>query len=194
MEDRIKFQRTITGRDRSWTLPLPHDDPLQPLYNGPPLPVCALEAVGLQADSTGTYKSCDPPTMAMACRTMAAWKLVGNGSKVSMFAARGGPKGSKNPRKSFQAQLADPYAEADADLLPLVDRAMRIVCQALVTGDSALDELGTLLKAGQPGAQSPGVASSLTYVRDRVGVPRDMPLAAARYLRAYLNWAITTLA
>jgi hypothetical protein len=33
----------------------------------------------------------------------------------------------------------------------------------------------------------------LAYLRDRVGVPRDLPLAAARYLRAYLNKGIDIL-
>jgi glutathione S-transferase len=38
-----------------------------------------------------------------------------------------------------------------------------------------------------------GVVASLQYVRDRVGVPRDMTLPAARQLRAVLNWAIDAL-
>ena len=73
-----------------------HDDPLQPLYRGPPLPRCVLEAVGITPDPDGSYEksaSADPQNMATACRLMAAWKLAGNGSDVSKFAARGGPKG-----------------------------------------------------------------------------------------------------
>jgi hypothetical protein len=38
-----------------------------------------------------------------------------------------------------------------------------------------------------------GIITSLEYLRDRIGVPRDLPLASARYLRAYLNWAIDVL-
>jgi hypothetical protein len=37
------------------------------------------------------------------------------------------------------------------------------------------------------------VASALSYLRDRIGVPRDMPLAAARQFRAHLNAAINVL-
>ena len=37
------------------------------------------------------------------------------------------------------------------------------------------------------------VASALAYLRDRIGVPRDMPLAAARQFRAHLNAAIDSL-
>ena len=44
-----------------------------------------------------------------------------------------------------------------------------------------------------PASSKDGVASSLEYVRDRVGVPRDLPLAAGRYLRAYLNWGVDVL-
>ena len=36
-------------------------------------------------------------------------------------------------------------------------------------------------------------AAALGYVRDRVGVPRDLPLPAARQLRAHCNFAIDVL-
>ena len=69
-------------QDGSWTLPLDHDDPLQPLYRGPPLPLAVLKAMDLQPDADGTYESCDPIVMAKACRHMAAWKLSDNGNNV----------------------------------------------------------------------------------------------------------------
>jgi hypothetical protein len=37
------------------------------------------------------------------------------------------------------------------------------------------------------------VVASAAYLRDRVGVPRDLKLPAARQLRAHLNWLIDTL-
>lgn len=37
------------------------------------------------------------------------------------------------------------------------------------------------------------VVASAAYLRDRVGVPRDLKLPAARQMRAHLNWLIDTL-
>lgn len=83
-QDRTVFSRNILGEDGSWTLPLDHDEMLQPLYRGPPLPLCVLEAMNLEPDSKGSYESCDPVVMAKACREMAAWKLADNGINVSI--------------------------------------------------------------------------------------------------------------
>merc|ERR1719296_746771 len=66
-DDRATHQKSVRGEDgRSWTLPLPHDDPLQPLYRGPPLPRCVLAAAGIAGDdgrvgAEGTsYEDADP--------------------------------------------------------------------------------------------------------------------------------------
>ena len=37
------------------------------------------------------------------------------------------------------------------------------------------------------------VKNGMAYLRDRVGVPRDMPLVAARELRGHLNWVIEVM-
>jgi glutathione S-transferase len=89
-QDREAFSNMILGRDGSWTLPLSHDDPLQPLYRGPPLPRCVLQAMELEPDETGAYESCDPVIMARACRHMAAWKLSDNGINVRTIIRREG--------------------------------------------------------------------------------------------------------
>ncbi|GAX18073.1 glutathione S-transferase [Fistulifera solaris] len=194
-EDRKQFSRDILGRGPSGRLPLPHDDSLQPLYKGPPLPLCVLQSVGIEAGPDGSLESADPALMKRACRMMAAWKLAGNGGKVTVFAARGGPKGAKNPRKTFGAPLADPYAASDDSIVPYVDAALRVVCQVLAAVDEEMpaSHWKDLLQKAIPTQQTEGVVSSLAYLRDRVGVPRDLPLASARYLRAYLNWAIDEL-
>ena len=63
-------------------MPLSHDDPIQPLYRGPPLPLCALESADIKPDRDGTYENADPNLMAKTCREMAGWKLAGNGANV----------------------------------------------------------------------------------------------------------------
>jgi glutathione S-transferase len=44
-----------------------------------------------------------------------------------------------------------------------------------------------VLGDGQQGAEA---VASCAYLRDRIGVPRDLDLPAARQLRAHLNWFI----
>ena len=210
----------LVHQDGSCSLPLPFDDPLQPLYNGPPLPLCVLEAAGISADENGNYKGASPERMAKACRFMAAWKVAGNGENVryprrcllwlllvfvflsslkclpfqiSTFSARGGPAGGKNPRKQFGAELADPYAQPDGKVRPTVDASLRVVCSALLDESESPDSYADLLRRTVPESQTVGVLNSFVYLRDRVGVPRDLPLASARYLRAYLNWGIDCL-
>lgn len=128
--------------------------------------------------------------------------------QVSRFAARGGAKGAQNPRKTFAAQLADPYADSDVEVRPAVDAILQIVCAALIESGSSesnksheqvLEEDGyeqairDIIAKDDNKSLKGGIMGSLAYLRDRVGVPRDMPLAAARQFRAHLNWAIDTV-
>ena len=203
-DERLSFQKSILGQDKS-SLPLPFDDDLQPLFRGPPLPLCVLKAAGISGDNgelaaEGTpYENAEPEKMNEACRQMAGWKLASNGQNVAKFAARGGPKGSRNPRKGFGAELADPYAMSDEQLIPAVETALKTVCGALLTQggaaahDGALNEMKDNLQTQISKDQARDVAAALCYLRDRVGVPRDLPLASARQLRAHLNEAIDIL-
>ena len=71
---------------------------------------------------------------------------------------------------------------------------MQVVSLALLEGVESQEEVVTQLARvfqEQGGADYvDGIVSSLSYLRDRIGVPRDMKLPAARQLRAHLNWAI----
>lgn len=200
-EERESFAKSITGEDgKSWNLPLPHDDPLQPLYRGPPLPLSVLESAGIAPGSDGTYEDSDPNLMAQTCRQMAGWKLASNGINVAGFAARGGNLGANNPRQRFGAELADPYANSDEVARPHVDAALRVICNALLKSSESQDEhlsnlkeIEASLKSVVPSGHRDDVVNSLAYLRDRIGVPRDLPLASGRQLRAHLNWAIDAL-
>ena len=123
-----------------------------------------------------------------AARHEAAYKLVGNAKNIARFAARGAaPPGAK----PFQAPLADPYAKPNEAAVAPVDACLRHVARALIEGTDAAEAAAAADVAGAEGADA--VADCLAYLRDRVGVPRDMGQAAAMQLRAHLNWAIDKL-
>jgi glutathione S-transferase len=118
-------------------------------------------------------------------------RLVHNRDAVTKFAARGaGQPGF--PR--YGAPLADPRAVSNPDVLPGLDAVLSIVSKAILDQEttpqeSMLIELATCMEP----AFLRGVINSLEYLRDRVGVPRDLRQPAARLLRAHLNWAMDVM-
>ena len=68
------------------------------------------------------------------------------------------------------------------------------MAHALLEGVEPKQASSSGLQVGD-GKAHPGapVAASAAYLRDRVGVPRDLPYPAARQLRAHLNWLIDSL-
>ena len=98
-------------------------------------------------------------------------------------------------RTTFSAELADPYAAPDDALVAPTEAVLQVLADVMLTttANEIPDQDSAKAIQAAAGSQKSGVASSLAYLRDRIGVPRDLPLASARYLRAYLNWAIDML-
>lgn len=118
-----------------------------------------------------------------AARHEAAYRLASNASAIAKFACRGmGEKGAKQ----YGAPLADPTAVPNLKYEKKVDEMLRVTASLLLDGSAGES-------AGTTSAQGKEVAKCLAYLRDRVGVPRDMSYPAAMQLRAHLNYVIDAL-
>lgn len=159
-------QRTLDGKQGSWDLPLrPHNDGVEPDWPW----------VGDEATA----------------RREAVERLSFNHGAIVKFASRGAGRKGIPP---VSAPLADPNASSNDAVQAAVSSVLQIVCSALLEGtekhEATMIEIAGVLD-NQGGKEfSDGVVASLAYLRDRIGVPRDMTLPAARQLRAYINWAI----
>ena len=167
--EQIEAMTAINGRDgMSWQLPLPplNESSLEPLW----------EQENPEKD-----------------RLEAALQLVGNFENVTRFACRGA---STTPaRKRVSAPLSDPYATPNEDYVEAVDVALRCVAAMLLRTDNSDIPKGyeNVLGASASQETKDNVSLSLEYLRDRVGVPRDMRMPAARQLRSHLNFAMSIL-
>jgi len=165
----INGEMSINGRRGTWELPLePH--------NG------------------GVEKDWDWCGDEEAARREATERLVFNHENIVMFSSRGAGQKGMPP---YMAALSDPNAVPNEAVASSIDSCLRLVSLALLKGsDNMNDEMQKISSAilNEGGSQFAGdVVSSLAYLRDRVGVPRDMRLPAARQLRAHLNWSIGTI-
>lgn len=125
------------------------------------------------------------PADPQEARRDAVRRIVGNHEKLVAFACRAaGKRGSP----SVAAPLADPYAVADESYAPAVDTALRTIAGALLSGATDVDP-GVLRSLATREVQD-----CLLYVRERVGVPRDMTVHGARLFRAHINWFVDAAA
>ncbi|CAE7235404.1 DHAR2 [Symbiodinium sp. CCMP2592] len=111
----------------------------------------------------------------------AAWKLVQNHDEVARYCCRavGG-----------EAAIVE-------GLLEPLDALLCSVAQMLFD-EAPVEDLQSQMQKrvqvyGIPEKLRPRLASCLAYLRDRIGVPRDLPLPAAKMLRAYMAEAYTIL-
>ncbi len=163
----INGERTLDGSRGSWELPLePHLGGIEPDWDW-----CGDEE---------------------AAKREAVERLSFNGKNIVAFAARGAGKKGMPP---YMAALSDPNATPNESVKASVDACLRAVSLALLYDDetksnSIIEEVVSVLKTSGGSQHVENVIASLVYLRDRIGVPRDMRLPAARQLRARLNWAI----
>lgn len=155
-----------------------------------------------------------------SARFEALYRMIENHASLVKFCARAaGEPGTP----SFHAELADPYAEPNEEFVPAIDTCLRHVANALLNGANSVEKLAyhdlqgvcvnEELLEGWEAYEEDGrtyywnhetgdvawtpptgdLSGCLAYLRDRVGVPRDMSYPAARQLRMHLNWAIEIL-
>eukprot|EP00933_Yihiella_yeosuensis_P000266 TRINITY_DN10041_c1_g1_i1.p1 TRINITY_DN10041_c1_g1~~TRINITY_DN10041_c1_g1_i1.p1 ORF type:complete len:569 (-),score=95.43 TRINITY_DN10041_c1_g1_i1:129-1811(-) len=161
----IALREEIDGKT-SWRLPLtPPDEGIRPLF-----------ASKITPDQ-------DPS----ACRE-AARRILANRDKIIPFCLRGRGRGGFPPVGA--GPLSDPNAAPsdDENLKLAVDEALRGVVSHLLAGDgSAVAEKSKGVLGPTAWKQRQDVSACLSYLQNRVSVPRDMTYPAARQLRAHLG-------
>eukprot|EP00439_Symbiodinium_sp_Y106_P014526 s4378_g2.t1 len=121
----------------------------------------------------------------------AAWKLVQNHDEARYCCrAVGGEAGSFAARAPTRSRLADPKAAIVEGLLEPLDALLCSVAQMLFD-EAPVEDLQSQMQKrvqvyGIPEKLRPRLASCLAYLRDRIGVPRDLPLPAAKMLNLEL--------
>jgi hypothetical protein len=129
------------------------------------------------------------PESVDSARDDAVRRIIGNHEAVVRFSSRAvGKRGTP----SVAAPLADPNAQPGEEFVSAIDSCFRMVCFSMLVGVEVAE--AKLYSQGKvPLLPVPEMTQSLTYFRDRIGVPRDMSIHAAHKLRTHLNWFINSI-
>ena len=137
----------------------------------------------LRVDPSSMLEPMLPVDKGVAARD-AVRRSIGNKEKLVKFSCRGvGKRGSPG----VSAELADPNAKYGDDYVPAVDSALRLVMLSMLKGT---EEVEKRIVDKQNTLPVEAVTESLKYLRDRIGVPRDMTVHAAQQFRANINWLL----
>jgi len=171
VKEAIEIEQALSGGDGSWRLPLP--------------PLASSKAM------SDVLQPGWEPQEANAC-VEAAYRVVANHDAISRFMARGaGTPGGWAVGRPDRAELADPYAKpAIGPVAAEVDLALRAATSVLLDGASPAEAHLALLHQITHRKE---VVACAKYLRDRVGVPRDMSYPAARCMRGAMNWLVASL-
>lgn len=137
-----------------------------------------------------TFEPYAAPCSEEKARRWAANCLARNHGNIVAFACRGAGSTGK---PGVRARLSDPNAMPNLEYKEQVGTCLLAVGNLLLNGKAASGDPQVAVDAMRGIPNSRGLVSCLEYIRDRVGVPRDMPYPAARQLRAHLNFAIQGL-
>ena len=157
-ERAINGESTLDGSRGSWELPLePH-------------------AGGVEPDWTWAGDD-------RAAQREAVERISANFEAIVQFAARGAGRKGMPP---VSAPLADPYAVPNSAVQSSVNAVLRIVCAALLDGSpdqkrDTMEEVAKMIVEDGGTEFASSVVDSLAYLRDRVGVPRDMKRPAGTW-------------
>lgn len=151
----------------------------------------SLPLESLSAQSFEPYTAGDNPNID---KYHAAKRLVENRAAVTMFACRN----TGEEAAPVRAPFSNPNAKPNEDIVPAVEAALRHAAHALLISVEAKQEMesGSLRVASTSEygyLDGAPCYAALKYLRDRVGVPRDLYLPSARQLRAHLTWIMESL-
>ena len=126
----------------------------------------------------------------------ASWSLLKNCDAVAHYCCRaaGGQQGLWAKGRADRSTLADPQAAVLESLLVPVELLLCTIAEEIFAESPAEQVRLRVREAVKavPGLE-PQLAVCLAYLRDRIGVPRDLPLPTAKVLRSYLSEACMEL-